>query len=98
MKFLVTIKVFDTIQNKADLERQAQAVKEQIQKIINSGKLVQGGQFADARGHFFLIDVNDEKELLQLLGRGLLDSCKVESHPMVSFEDLFEFFQSNPVR
>ena len=71
---------------------------EQIKRIMASGKLVEGGQFADSRGHFFLIDVENEKEMLQLLNRGLLDSCYIESHPIVSFKDLFEFFQKNPVR
>ena len=53
MKFSVTTKVFDTIQNKADLEREVRVVKEQIQKIMNSGSSVDGGQFAHARGHSF---------------------------------------------
>ena len=48
---------------------------------MNSGKLVEGGQIADSRGHFLLIDVESEKEMLQLLNRGLLDSCYIESHP-----------------
>ena len=65
---------------------------------MDSGKLVEGGQFADSRGHFFLIDVENEKEMLQLLNRGLLDSCYIESHTIVSFKDLFDFFENNPVR
>jgi hypothetical protein len=65
---------------------------------VDSGKLIEGGQFADSRGHFFLIDVENEKEMLQLLNRGLLDSCYIESHPIVSFKDLFKFFENNPVR
>jgi len=73
-------------------------VDEQIKRIMASGKLVERGQFADSRGHFFLIDVENEKEMLQLLNRGLLDSCYIESHPIVAFKDLFEFFQKNPVR
>jgi hypothetical protein len=60
---------------------------------VESGKLVEGGQFADSRGHFFLIDVENEKEL----NRGLLDSCYIESHPVVSFKDLFDFFEKNPI-
>ncbi len=71
-------------------------VNNQIQKIIDTGKLIEGGQFADGRGHFFLIDVNSEKEMLEMLNRGILDSCYVESHPIVSFSDLFEFFKRNP--
>ena len=98
MRFLITTKVFETIQNAPDLKRQAELVDEQIKRIVNSGKLVEGGQFADSRGHFFLIDVENEKEMLQLLNRGLLDSCYIESHPIVSFKDLFDFFENNPVR
>ena len=45
---------------------------------------------------FFVIDVANELELLELLGRNILDSCKVESHPIVSFEDLFAFFERHP--
>ena len=96
MRFLVTTKVFETIQNAADLKRQAELVDEQIKRIMKSGKLVEGGQFADSRGHFFLIDVENE-EMLQLLNRGLLDSCYIESHPVVSFKDLFDFFEKNPI-
>ena len=81
-----------------DLKRQAELVDEQIKRIMASGKLVEGGQFADSRSHFFLIDVENKKEMLQLLNRGLLNSCYIESHPIVSFKDLFEFFQKNPVR
>jgi hypothetical protein len=65
---------------------------------MNSGKLVEGGQFADSRGHFFLIDAENENEMLELLNRGLLDTCSIESHPVVSFKDLCNFFERNPVR
>jgi hypothetical protein len=96
MKFLVTTEVFETIHKEEDLKRQAELITSQIKKIMSSGKLVSGGQFADKRGHFFVMDVANEVELLELLGRNILDSCKVESHPIVSFEDLFAFFKRHP--
>jgi hypothetical protein len=95
MKFLVTTEVFETI-HKEDLRRQSELITSEIKKIINSGKLVDGGQFADRHDHFFVIDVATEIELLELLGRNILDSCKVENHPIVSFEDLFAFFKRHP--
>ena len=52
MKFLVTTEVFETIHTKEDTERQAELITSQIKTIMNSGKLVIGGQFADKRGHF----------------------------------------------
>ena len=96
MRFLVTTEVFETIHTKEDTERQAELITSQIKTIMNSGKLVIRGQFADKRGHFFVIDVAIELELLELLGRNILDSCKAESHPIVSFEDLFAFFERHP--
>jgi hypothetical protein len=96
MKFLVTTQVFETIHKEEDLKRQAELITSQIKTIMNSGKLVNGGQFGDRRGHFFVIDVANELELLELLGRNILDSCQVESHPIVSFEDLFAFFERHP--
>jgi hypothetical protein len=97
MKFLVTTEVFETIHKEEDLKRQTELIKSQIKTIMNSGKLLTGGQFADKRGHFFVIEAANELELLELLNRNILDSCKVESHPIVSFEDLFGFFERNPV-
>ncbi|MGZ5471879.1 MAG: hypothetical protein ACXWE0_09415 [Nitrososphaeraceae archaeon] len=97
MKFLVTTEVFETIHKEEDLRRQAELIKSQIKTIINSGKFLTGGQFADKRGHFFVIEAANELELLELLNRNILDSCKVESHPIISFEDLFGFFEINPV-
>ena len=93
MRFLVTTKVFETIHKEEDLKRQAELITSQIKTVMNSGKLVNGGQFGDRRGHFFVIDVANKLELLELLGRNILDSCKAESHPIVSFEDLFAFFE-----
>jgi hypothetical protein len=96
MRFLVTTEVFETIHKEEDLKRQAELITSQIKTIMNSGKLVNGGQFGDRRGHFFIINVANELELLELLGRNILDSCKVESLPIVSFEDLFAFFERHP--
>ena len=75
---------------------QAELITSQIKTIMDSGKLVIGGQFADKRGHFFVIDVANELELLELLCRNILDSCKAESHLIVSFENLFTFFERHP--
>ena len=97
MRFLVTTKVFETIQNASDLQRHATLIDQQIRKIMDSGKMIEGGQFADGRGHFFLIEVDNERELLETLNRGILDTCHIESHPIVSFKDLFDFFEKNPI-
>lgn len=97
MRFLVTTRVFETITTDEEVRKQAASIKAQIEKIMKSGKMVEGGQFGDQRGHFFLIDVDSASELLELPGRGILDHCTVETHPIMSFENLFEFFDRNPV-
>ena len=67
MRFLVITKVFETIQNAPDLKRQAKLVDEQIKRIMDSGKLVEGGQFADSRGHFFLIEIEMKRKCYNYL-------------------------------
>ena len=49
MRFLVTTEVFETIHKEGDLKRQAELITSQIKTIMNSGKLVNGGQFGDRR-------------------------------------------------
>lgn len=78
------------------MQRQTNLIGQQIQRIMDSGKMIEGRQFADGRGQFFLIEVNNEVDLLQLLNRGILDSCYVKSHPILSFKELFDFFEKNP--
>ena len=53
MRFLVTTEVFETIHKEEDLKRQAELITLQIKTVMNSRKLVNGGQFGDRRGHFF---------------------------------------------
>ena len=46
MRFLVTTEVFETIHKEGDLKRQAELITSQIKTIMNSGKLVNGGNSA----------------------------------------------------
>ena len=51
-----------------------------------------GGAFVDARGGYFVLDVDSVTELFKLLVP-LHDVCHIETHPVMSFEDLGAFFQ-----
>ena len=53
------------------------------------------GVFCDSREGFFLLDVDSGEELLNLLGGGILDYANVETHPVMSFEKLGEFFKKD---
>jgi hypothetical protein len=97
-KRCIITKVFETTQNAPDLQRLANLNDEQIRKIRDSGKTIEGGQFADGgSGQFVLIDAGNGRELLLILNQGILDACIIESNPMVPFEGLFDFFEKNPI-
>jgi hypothetical protein len=94
MQFYVKFKVFDTINSQEDVRQLRAAFGETIQKIMNTGKVVSSGIFADSREGFFILEnVNSADEMMNLFGSGLLDHCNVETHPYTSFEKLGELFQ-----
>ena len=81
MRILITFEVFDTVKGADDVKQAREAAGKQIQQIQNSGKLVEGGMFGDRRGGFLLLDIDKAVDLYELFGP-LLDSCRVESHPI----------------
>jgi len=97
MRFFITFEVFETLTNDADVKLVREAAGKQLQYIQSSGKLVEGGMFGDKRGGFLLVDLEKSSDLYDLLGGSLLDNCRVESHPVLSFEELAEFFKNNPI-
>ncbi len=96
MRILVTFEVFETITGNDDVKRIREAAGKQIQQIQNSSKLVEGGMFGDRRGGFLLFDIDKASDIHELLG-ALLDNCHIESHPVLSFKELGDFFESHPV-
>jgi hypothetical protein len=97
MRFFVKFEVFETVTGDAEVKRIREAAGSQIQKAQNSGKLVEGGMFGDKRGGFLLLDLDKSSDLYELLGGAILDNCQIESHPVLSFEELTEFFKKHPV-
>jgi len=97
MRILITFEVFESVTGDDEVKRIRKAVGSQIQQIQNSGKLVEGGMFGDRRGGFLLLDIDKASDFYELLGGALLDNCRIESHPALSFKELGEFFGSHPV-
>lgn len=97
MRFLIKFEVFDTATGNAEVKRVREAAGRQIQQAQNSGKLVEGGMFGDQRGGFLLVDLDKSPDFYELLGGAILDNCHVESHPVLSFEELADFFKKHPV-
>ncbi len=97
MRFLIKFEVFEAVTGDAEVKRLREAVGPQIQQIQNSGKLVEGGMFGDKRGGFLLVDLDKSPDFYELLGGAILDNCHIESNPVLSFEELGEFFKKHPV-
>ncbi len=97
MRFLIKLEVFESVTGDDEIKRVRETLGRQIQKIQNSGKLVEGGMFGDQRGGFLLVDLDKSSDLYELLGGAILDNCHIESHPVLSFKELGEFFKKHPV-
>lgn len=92
MRFLVTAKAFDTITREDEVLRIRQVFGEKVQQICTSNNMIEGGVFVDARGCFFLLDVDTATKLYELLSP-LHDFCKIEIHPVDTFEFLEKLFK-----
>ena len=92
MRFHVTVMSFEGITGDAEVEALQQLVGQKIQEIQQSGKLISGGSFVEARGGYFVLDIDSATELLKLL-TPLHDVTHIETHPVISFESLGTFFQ-----
>ena len=97
MRFFIKFEMFETLTSESDVNRVRGGVGRQIQQVQNSGKLVEGGMFGDKRGGFLVLDIDKSSDLYELLGGAILDNCYIESHPVVSFKELGEFFEKHPV-
>ena len=96
MRIFVKAEAFETIISDEEVTRLRDAVGRQIKKIMGSGKLELGWVAADARSPMFIFNVDSAAELRDLLGGVILDHCKVETHPITSFEELGKFFAEHP--
>ena len=91
MRLLVTLKNFENIIDPESIQRLRQIVGKKMQEILGSGKVIESGVFSDARGGFFLLEVDSAVELTRLLFP-MHDFCHIETHPVYSFEELGQLF------
>ena len=96
MRVLVTFEVFDTIVGDSEERRVREAAGTTLQEAVASDKVVESGVFGDARGGFLLVEVDTGAELQELLGPGILQNCHLETHPIVSVEELGAYFERHP--
>ncbi|HEY3398879.1 MAG TPA: hypothetical protein VGM19_14585 [Armatimonadota bacterium] len=91
MKIHVTFEAFPGILG-ADVTRLRSEVGQAMERIMQSGKMVDGGIFADLRGGYMIMEISSGGELQALLGGQILDNFKVCTHPIASFEELKALF------
>lgn len=96
MQLFVNFEVFHSILSAAEVATVRQRVGAAIQRIQKSGKMKAGGFFL-RRGGVLILDVNSAEEALDLLGAELIDSCAIETHLLMSFDKLGEFFAKHPL-
>jgi hypothetical protein len=94
MRFFVKLVAFDSIHGAEDAEVR-KVTGEQLQKIIASGKMESGGAFGDGRAGYMVLNVNSPAELRDLLGLPYLINFNIESHPLMTFEEVLGFFKTD---
>lgn len=92
MEIFVRFTVFESINEPAAVERVRAIGQEQIQRLQKSGNLVDARVFADQRGGYMLLDVEDGAELQELIGLDMADHYDIETHPTTSLEEISRLF------
>ncbi len=95
MRIFVKTEVFESISSEEEIAKLRQGFGRQIEKIMASGKLEMGWVVADGRMPMFIFNVDSAMEVMDLLGNAIIDHCKVETHPIISLEDLAKYFKEN---
>ena len=92
MQILVKMQVFDTYSNEEE-EYAKKVFGNQLQYILESGKVSSCGVFADSCGGFFILDINDSDELTDLVSPALLHNMHIEVHHTMPVEKFSEYFK-----
>ena len=92
MEVFVKLEAYDTLVDREQILHTRQVGGRQMQRMLESGKVKASGMFADARGAFFVLDVDSSEELFEMLAP-LTDFVRIESHPLVSPEKVMEYFE-----
>ena len=92
MKFFVKFTVYDSINTKEHIRTLRAGVGKKIEEFTNSDKFVDGAIFGGERGGYVIFEVERFADVYDLLGGDIIDQFKLEVHPLISFEELGEFF------
>jgi hypothetical protein len=85
MRFLVQVRVFETISGKEQDRAGRDILGAQIQRVVEGSKVREAGFLADQRG-FFLMDIDEPEEIYETLGPEIYGQCHVKVSPVVAPE------------
>jgi hypothetical protein len=97
MLFLVITETRDSIVGERVPQLRAD-VEKAVKRVTASGKMQAGGILGGRRGAFMLLEMETAKDTLELLGGEILDNMKVELYPIISFQEIGEFFAKDAAR
>lgn len=86
MQTLVTFEVSESVRDTVDVEKAKADVACHVRKMAGPGRLTASGAFADGRGGFYVLDVTPVELVAEFLDAPILDICRIETHPLTSFE------------
>ena len=92
MQLFAKFHVQETITDREEVMALQQLSAKQLQELMQSGKVRASGFFADARGGFFVLEVDSAEELFEVFAP-VIDRIRIETHPLITAERLGEFFQ-----
>ncbi len=92
MEVFVKLEAYDTLIDREQIMHTRQVGGRQLQQMLESGKVKASGMFADARGAFFVLEVDSSEELFEMLAP-FSDYARLETHPVVAPEKLMEYFE-----
>ena len=93
MRILVQCEAFESLVGAEAVADLREIAGRQINKLNESGKLELGWVLGDARAPQFIVNVDSSAELHALLGGAIMDRFKVQTHPIVTFEELARLFE-----
>ena len=65
MEIFVKLEAYDTLVDREQIMLTRQVGGRQMRQMLESGKVKASGMFADARGAFFVLDVDSSEELFE---------------------------------
>ena len=91
MQLFIELEVFDTIIKDDDIKRVRDVFGKQMQKMIDSGKMVANGFFAGKRGGYIILNVDSTEEAVKLLGI-MIEYFNFKIYPVMPLDKVPELF------